>query len=221
MKISEIYEKYKIMPQLQEHMLRVAGVASIICDNFTKPLDKNSIISACLLHDMGNIIKFDLDWTQKIYPQSFDEKSIGFWKKVKDEFIERYGNHEHTATYKILDELGVSKKISSLVQAFGFSKAKLTYEDDIFENKIAAYSDHRTNPHGVVPIHERFLDLKIRYKDKIKIGERYFEFEKLCSYWLKIEKQIFAHCKIKPEDITEEKVKPLISKSRNFNIQTQ
>ena len=40
MKISEIYEKYKIMPNLQEHMLRVAGVASIICDNFSKKIEK-------------------------------------------------------------------------------------------------------------------------------------------------------------------------------------
>ena len=30
-KSAEIYEKYKIMPQLQLHMLRVAAVVKIIC----------------------------------------------------------------------------------------------------------------------------------------------------------------------------------------------
>jgi len=41
MKIQQIYDKYQIMPNLQEHMLRVAGVASIICDNYTKPVNKS------------------------------------------------------------------------------------------------------------------------------------------------------------------------------------
>ncbi len=60
-KISEIYEEYKIMPNLREHQLRVAAVAAQICDNFNKPLNKKEIITACLLHDMGNIIKFKLE----------------------------------------------------------------------------------------------------------------------------------------------------------------
>ena len=32
MNVLKIYNNYKIVPQLQLHMLRVAGVASIICD---------------------------------------------------------------------------------------------------------------------------------------------------------------------------------------------
>ena len=55
-KISEIYAEYKIMPNLQMHMYRVAAVASLIYDNFNEPLNKEEIITACLLHDMGNII---------------------------------------------------------------------------------------------------------------------------------------------------------------------
>ena len=39
-KILDIYDEYKIMPNLQEHMLRVAAVASLICDNFDEVLPK-------------------------------------------------------------------------------------------------------------------------------------------------------------------------------------
>ena len=85
MNISEIYEKYQIMPQLQNHMYRVAGVASVICNNFSKPVDKNSVVSACLLHDMGNIIKSDLN----LFPEYLNEKGLSYWKNLKKEFIKK------------------------------------------------------------------------------------------------------------------------------------
>ncbi len=55
MSIGTIYKKYKIMPQLQEHMFRVAAVALLICENFEDSLPKEDIVTACLLHDMGKI----------------------------------------------------------------------------------------------------------------------------------------------------------------------
>ena len=33
------------MPELQNHMLRVAAVAYAICDNFSEPLNKKEIIT--------------------------------------------------------------------------------------------------------------------------------------------------------------------------------
>jgi len=61
MKISEIYEKYQIMPQLQLHMFRVAGVASLITENLEKKIDTNSVIFTALLHDLGNMAKIKLN----------------------------------------------------------------------------------------------------------------------------------------------------------------
>jgi len=63
--ITEIYEHYNIPPWLQEHMLRVSAVSSIICDQLGDKVRKHEVVSACLLHDMGNIIKFDFDSSQK------------------------------------------------------------------------------------------------------------------------------------------------------------
>ena len=70
MTILEIYEKYKIMPQLRTHMLRVAAVGKIVCDAVNEKVKQNrgefvntkNVVTACLLHDMGNIIKFDLNY---------------------------------------------------------------------------------------------------------------------------------------------------------------
>jgi hypothetical protein len=62
MKILDIYKDYQIPDNLQLHQLRVAGVAKLTFDNWLseKP-DINLITSVCLLHDMGNIIKFDFE----------------------------------------------------------------------------------------------------------------------------------------------------------------
>ncbi len=57
--IIQIYSQYKIMPTLQQHQLRVAGVAKQICDSISEPIDKEVVVDVCLVHDMGNIIKFD------------------------------------------------------------------------------------------------------------------------------------------------------------------
>jgi len=62
------------MPSLQLHMFRVAGVASVICENFKQPelINQDDIVSACLLHDMGNIIKFNLS----LFPQFLEPEGL-------------------------------------------------------------------------------------------------------------------------------------------------
>ena len=81
--IQQIYSDYKIMPNLQLHQLRVASVAKIIAENFKEKLDKESIVIACLFHDMGNIIKFNFSYfTEFLKPEGLE-----YWQAVKNEYI--------------------------------------------------------------------------------------------------------------------------------------
>lgn len=214
MNIQEIYEKYKIMPQLQLHQLRVAAVASIIADNFEAELDNNSITTACLLHDMGNIIKFDL---QK-FPRFLEPKGLEYWQKVKIYFEEKYGPDEHKATFEIVKKLQVSRNVREIIAAYGFSKAVQTHKTTDYNIKIAAYSDHRVNPLGICSLNERIKDGEKRYENNPKYKGK---FQTLAPVWKKIEKQIFAKCKIAPIDINEKSVRPLIDKLRKYKIQTK
>ena len=216
MKVSEIYKKYKIMPRLQDHMLRVAAVASMISDNFQKPVDKNLIIPACLLHDIGNIVKSDFN---KWPPEITKEKDLGYWLRVQNEFIEKYGSNDHTATINIINEIGLDQNITDILHNLEFSYTLEIADSKRFERKIIKYSDMRIAPYRVDTLKNRFSELKKRYGYKRKKRSE-AEFDKLASAWKSIEKQIFAHCKIKPEDITEEKVRPLIENLRNFEIET-
>lgn len=200
------------MPSLQDHMLRVAAVASLICDNFDEPLPKEEIISACLLHDMGNIIKSDL----KYFPEFLEPQGLDYWQEVKDEYIQKYGKNELQATVQIIQELG----LSNLLPVFGgmsFAKAKENLAVEDFAIKICFYADLRVDPHGVVSYEGRMEEGKKRYQNRTDVfsteGRDY-----LVQCGKEIEKQIFAKCKIKPEDINNETAAPIILSLRGFVI---
>jgi len=217
MTIATIYKKYRIMPTLQEHMLRVAAVASLICDSIDVPVDRKSIISACLLHDMGNIIKFRMG----VLPEFYEPEGLEYWQEVKNEFSKKYGENEHEATLKIIKEgLGLPERITNLVDQVRFGFTCKHRDGDDFNMKIVHYADGRVDPHGVVSYEERMNEGKKRYKGHkstfgaMEEGER----EKLVQCGKEIERQIFAQCKIKPEDINDEAVAPIISELKNFMV---
>jgi len=201
------------MPSLQEHMFRVAAVASLICDNFNESLDRDTIILACLFHDMGNIIKSRMD----VFPEFLEPEGIEYWQNVKNEYIKKYGEDEHKATIQIMKELGLSQEIIATINKIIFSLL-CNHRDgnDIFI-KIIVYADNRVDPHGIVSYDERMNEAKKRYtnrKNTVLEEER----QKLVACGKEIERQIFSKCKIKPEDITNETTAPIVSSLRNFVI---
>jgi HD superfamily phosphodiesterase len=202
MNISDIYTKYKIMPSLQLHMFRVAGVAAVICDSATILVDRHSIISAALLHDMGNIIKFKMD----IFPEFLKPEGREYWQNVQNEYFEKYGHDEHVATLEIAKESGANKQTMELLNRIGFSKANLTYESVDFNLKIASYADMRVEPHGVVALEKRMNDGRERNRTRQTSFSDDSLFEEMSEYLKKIEKQIFEITTIKPDEISDDSI---------------
>lgn len=200
-KISEIYHDYQVMPQLKEHMYRVAAVASQLCE-YHREADSKKVISACLLHDTANIIKFNLEY----FPQFLEPQGLAYWKKVRDIFREKYGE-EHHGTYMIAQEIGVSKRTLELIDAIGFKKACDNAQGTSLEEKICAYSDMRVGPHGVLSLDGRLTDLRGRHlkaNNKTPMddtGKRYVE----CLH--EIEKQVFDGLTITPDAINDDSIK--------------
>ena len=87
-----------------------------------------------------------------------------------------------------------------------------------FKIKICKYSDLRVSPVGVVSLEDRLSDGKKRYVDQLNNKYSLADFKRLASYANKVEQQIFEHCKIKPEDINDKTVSPLLEKLRDFEI---
>jgi hypothetical protein len=215
MKIQNIYEQYKIMPSLQLHMLRVTAVAKLICESTNAKVNKQNIIKACLLHDMGNILKFNLD----VFPEFLQPEGKEYWQKVKDDFEQKYGKNEHEATILIAKEIGVEKRVLELIDAFQFSLAKENAELQDMDRMICAYSDMRVKPSEVVSMEERLLDGRKRFKlNKKHLEEDENFFNTMTSYLERIEKEIFLKTSITPSDITEVIVTPYIEKLRDIEL---
>jgi len=197
--ISELYDTYKIMPQLAAHQLRVAAVAYTITQEFLGPLHDEELISACLLHDMGNILKFDLS----VFPEFSEPRGRDYWEGVKEEWRTKYGPDEHAATLAIAREIGVSERTLGYINAIGFSTAVENERSDSFERKIAAYADMRVAPFGIVTLNDRLGDLDRRYANHPNRSDNGAEVALFAAALHSIEKQIFTHTSNTQDDITE------------------
>lgn len=212
-KITDIYEEYKIMPNLQTHQLRVTAVAQQICDSLDVLVDRNSILTACLLHDMGNIIKFKLDY----FPEFNEPQGLVYWEEVQSDYIKKYGEDEHHATIKIVKELGQSNLVASLIDVIDFKHVDENGHKMSIEEKICVYVDNRVSPHSIVSLYERAEEARHRYKDhrnRIEDIEHMRFLEKLEVF----EQEIFSHSTLKPENITNESSFPIIESLREFQI---
>lgn len=211
--IIDIYKEYKIMPNLVMHQVRVAAVAMQICDSLDMNIDKDSVIKACLLHDMANIIKFNLEY----FPEQNKPEGIDFWQNVKNDYILKYGSNEHIASLEIAKELGVSSYIYDLVNCVDSSTVEYIAKGEDFGKKICIYADNRVTPNGVVSAEERSLEAMERYKNHPHSfnEERRSNFNK---YLFSIEDQIFSNINLKPEDINDESIIMNIKKLEAFSI---
>ncbi len=190
MHITALYERYEIPPWLADHQLTVAGVASVVCAK-TSRNEADDIVAACLLHDMGNLIKFDLD--RKV--PGAEVEDVEHWKVVQQRFIATYGTNTHAATLTIVDDTGVRPRVRDILDAVGFRHAIDTLESGDVSKMIAAYSDMRVAPHGVVSLEERLVDLGQRYG--ASPDRTLFE-----AAFQRMEECIFSDGKVAPASIT-------------------
>ncbi len=186
MDIDSIYEKYQIPPNLRRHMKLVARVGRRIadcCSQKIQGIDPEFVERLCLVHDMGNILKFDFspETVRRIGPENPEK-----WIRVKEQFQKKYGNNELEATLQICREAGFLKEAEYLERLFHLKK----YEDVLNEDwvlKILVYADLRVSPYGIVSLDERIRDLCERYRNKGCQKESF-------SYVYELEKQIEENC---------------------------
>ena len=138
-------------------------MAKQICDSLTVPVDAEAITTACLLHDMANILKFNLASPLLNYLKPRDKDRLA---EIKEEFKQKYGVDEHRASLSIAKELGVSKAVLNCMKSIDFAKALENVIRPEIEPKICDYADLRVGPFGVVSLDERLAEGRKRYKNR-------------------------------------------------------
>jgi hypothetical protein len=188
MQTKDIYTKYKLMPQLIKHQLRVAGAAKLITNTWDDKALAQLAVRACLMHDMGNMAKF----TGLTDP---------YWQDEQKKFWEKYGHKEHAATNMILQELGLTEVLAVLADEESCYRSQ---QPDFQATGKAAlmvmYADLRVTMDGVVPMYTRIKDLVERYPNK-NLPEM--------AWGSELERYVQITTPLKLDMITEERVKPL------------
>lgn len=210
--IGDIYARFSIPPQLQLHQRRVAAVGKIVAEAHSA--DTHTVIVACLLHDMGNIIKFKLDR----FPDFLEPEGYDYWKGVQDSFKAKYGTDEHLATLIICDELGVSDAVLNCIRAVGMTKAHHNLTEGSLEERITNYADLRVGPHGVISIQERLTDGKVRNgnrHDGVTLSDAGFRM--MSAEIVRLE-QALTTATCAPQAITGDLCVHLIEPLRSFEI---
>ena len=210
-----IYERFNAPPNLREHMLRVAGVASLICDKWEGPvINKEDVIATALLHDLGNMAKIDLENEENVELLGDEKENLEHWRRIKEDFISKYGEKAHPATLQMVEELGVNPRIRELLGKEEIHFEKEIAEGNDWEMKICAYSDRRVSPYGVVSMEERFREWEERYGTRASTEEKE-DIERFKDFSRKIERQIFNICSLEPDDVTGESIQPYIKTLRS------
>jgi hypothetical protein len=209
----KIYRRLDVPPNLKEHMIRVASVASIICDNWKgERINKDDVIAAALIHDVGNLVKFDFAGRTSNELLKKDPRDIGYWKRKQKALIKKYKtNDAQVVILAMMKEIGASKKIVRLLELCTPTNIKKILKSHNYEAMMLSYCDNRVGPFRIVSLKERFADLEKRYIGRFYQGE---VITKKSFGYLKplvlIEKELMRNARLSPEQINDRSVGPYV-----------
>lgn len=211
MKISEIYSQYSIPLNLQSHMLKVAALGSLICDRFEDHvIDKDLVVKTLLLHDMGNILKFNFERLDLF--EEADKKNVEKYKHAQKEYREKYGSDPDVATLQIIKEITSDKEVATLCEEAHWLNLANFINSDRWDVMVCTYSDMRTGPFGLLTITERVNDLKKRRPEESE------DLDILLEQGFIVEKQLNVATQNKLSEITSELVEHVAEKLRKTEI---
>lgn len=213
MTIQEIYKKFVIPDHLREHMLTVGKVVLFIRDHWIgQKLDWDLLIKAALLHDIGNIVRFD--FTNYSHLLGKQTNNLDYWIHLRDEMIKKYGQDDHEATEKMLKELALNRKVIDIILDKSFGNSVKINKSNDWYIKILAYADNRVTPSGVSTLEERLSDIRIR-AEKYKSRP---DFEDLINACRELEKQIQNNLDVPVDCLSPDSINEIDSDLSNFLI---
>lgn len=213
MKIKDIYYYYGIPENLQNHMLRVAGMGDFILDHWHGPsIAGDSLIRVLLLHDMGNLVKI---------VEHYEDPRF---QAMRDKYIALYGTDDHVVSEVIGRELGLTEEEIAMMNQKIFMKNEQTMnreDSSSFLVKIGAYCDQRVAPDGILSLRDRMEEGKLRYRDRPGTSFNHPQTDRMIECAYKIEEQVMQYCDILPEEITNESIAPYIEKLKTYEIKKE
>ncbi len=217
----QIYQKYQLPVNLQNHMLWTAALGLLISSRWKgAKLDTRLITTNLLLHDIANLIKFDFN--SPLSQQSITEKrDLKYWQNVKKNLKQNYGSDVLSASIRIIQELNPQKsdKIIDLLKKHTFETIpSLLNTQGSWEHKIVLYCDIRFKPEGISSLSDRIRDLQKRYQNRDDSWINKQTFKHRLDNSLKLEQQLDSHTEIDLPAVTQEQLEKYISQAEQYSL---
>ncbi|KUK79852.1 MAG: Metal-dependent phosphohydrolase, HD subdomain [Microgenomates bacterium 39_7] len=223
----EIYQQHGVPPNLAEHMLTVAALGKLISHHWTGPtVDEVVLIDTLLLHDIGNLIKFELNSNSSremlqnsLLHLSQLEKTLEYWQEKQQQMIEAYGTSADQANLAIIKKLGFESKIVDLLSNHSFESLEEHLETPNWEKKLVFYCDLRVTPQGLASVEERVHDLRSRYRHRDHKWNNENTYQRWLASSLELEKQIEELTDFPLNQIQDSDLLPLIQELANYSLE--
>jgi hypothetical protein len=194
--VKDIYSHYRTPDNIQQHMLRVASLGSIVVANWIgKPIDSEAIISTLLFHDIAKLVTFEV--ADQVHFASTPQELEALVRDITY-LVGRFGRDEHQVAIKIFQEIGLNAKAQNLIDNLEWHYTDQLIAENNLEALLTIYCDMRIGPKGILQVTDRILELHSRRPIE--------NLEKRLTSARKLEDLMAKNVKIDLKTITNEQV---------------
>ncbi len=189
----ELLKEYNVSGVLLRHIKNVNKISVFLAKKLKEKgidVDVEALDRASMLHDILKTIEIP-EHDDKI------QEDPEFFKDLREKF--KGLKHEKAAS-KLLKDKGYDE-LGELIEFHGFRGFRNL---DTWERKILNYADSRVSWDQIVSIQERFDELDKRYGPHNVPNYTEEAKKEHRDSLIEVEKEIFSHLDLKPEDLKEE-----------------
>lgn len=205
-----IFQRYQLPELLQKHLWRTASLMELLVRHWHGPeLNQPVLIETMLLHDLGNLVKFDLSVTAPLPLLSPQE--IEKYRALQAEWHHKYGTVVDAVTVQLITELRLvnGPAMSQIILEHTDGTQASTVNHDDWMQKLCDYTDFRIAPQGLVTLQERFADLGKRYAGRAADWNTAEKVAQKLAFFTSIETQLQTHLDLNLAEITAADLEPL------------
>jgi hypothetical protein len=208
MTVAQVYAQYKVLPNLQQHMLRVAAFCEVLSKSWTGiTIDTQAMIHTCLFHDIAKPITFDMSKQAQYVKSAAELEEI---RQIHQNLIAKYGSNEHVAAIRVFQEIGLGVEAERLIDNLEWDYIPRLLQENDVASLIVIYSDMRIGPRGVLSIAERMENLRAR------AGVAHYEEQLVAG--LELEKLMNENSNGRAQNITDQELESPIKRLLNLDV---
>jgi hypothetical protein len=174
-------------------------------------VSKPILLETMLLHDLGNLVKFNLRSESPQVKALLDATELPFYQALQTDWHKKYGTDVDAATCQLITELPLqhTTAITHLISHHNPEALAGVVASQDWAQKLCDYTDFRVGPQGLVTLPERFADLAARYQDNHPQWQDPTEIQRRLHLFQTLETQLQTHLSCDLSTLTAADLGPL------------